>query len=226
MHRIGRSITVACGLALLAADSVAGQGAAGVDHTAVSPAQFDALVGLARQRLERALLIPSEDNEDLRRPLIEEAESFARTAAELRPAEPEGWFLVAASMGLRAEYESTRQRVRLGGDIWQMAATALELDPDHVGAHHVLGRLNLEAMSLSGFARVVAAHLYGSQVLRRAVELDPDALYHRLWLARMYRERGDDDTAREMLQDLQSRPAPTELDRTWQQQAAEDLEEL
>jgi hypothetical protein len=29
-----------------------------------------------------------------------------------------------------------------------------------------------------------------------------------------------------MLQDLQSRPARTELDRTWQQQAAEDLEEL
>jgi tetratricopeptide (TPR) repeat protein len=236
VHRIGGSITVACGLVVLAASHAAGQGAAGVDHTAASPAQFDALVGLAKERLERALLIDEED-EDARRPLLAEAERYSRAAAELRPDEAEGWFLVAASIGLRSQYESMRQQVRLGAEIWELAATALERDPNHPGAHHVMGRLNLEAMELSGFGRMIATHLFGSQTLRRAsweqaeshlekaAELEP-ALYHHLWLGRLYRARDREDEARAQYRLMLDMPASSRLDEIWIEEARKDLARL
>ena len=196
--------------------------------------QFEALTRTARARLERALLIDSGD-EDRRKPLLMEAERYARAAAELMPASAEGWFLVAASVGLRAEYESTRTQIRMGGEVWTMATTALDRDPSHAGAHHVMGRLNLEAMSLSGVARMIATHFYGSEVLRRAswdqaehhlrraAVLEPEQAYHKLWLARLYIERDDDDDARPLLQKIVEAAPRTPLDRVWQQEAAEEL---
>ncbi|HEX6589103.1 MAG TPA: tetratricopeptide repeat protein [Longimicrobiales bacterium] len=199
--------------------------------------QFEALVRTARARIERALLIDAED-EDRRKPLLLEAERYARAAAELKPGAADGWFLIAAAVGLRGEYESTRAQVRLGGVVWEMAATALDRDPDHAGAHHVMGRLNLEAMSLSGVARMIATHFYGSEVLRRAswaqaerhlrlaAALEPDQLYHRLWLARLYIERGDDDEARRLLRELLAIQGRTELDRVWREEAARELQAI
>ena len=226
---------------LLAPDRATGQGTAApvdrIDETEAGSRQFAELVRLAGERLERALLIDEED-EDARRPLIAEAERYARAAAQLRPDEPDGWFLAAASLGLQAQYESTRRQVRMGGEMWSLATTALERDPDHPGAHHVLGRLNLEAMSLSGLARMVATHLYGSDMLRqaswqqaeehlrRAVRLEPDALYHRLWLARLYVERGEEDDARRVLEEMRTIPAVTALDTIWMEEAEQELDDL
>ena len=237
MHRIRTGVVVACGLVLLGTASAAGQGAAGTDAPVASAAQFDALARLARDRLHRALLIGEED-EEARRPLLVEAEGYARAAAELRPDEADGWFLLAAAMGLRSEYESMRQQVRMGAEIWQFAATALERDPDHAGAHHVMGRLNLEAMELSGIGRMIATHLFGSQMLRqasweqaawhleRAAELEPEALYHHLWLARLHRARDRDDEARAHLRVIVDSPARSALDEIWIREAREDLEDL
>lgn len=167
-----------------------------------------------------------------------EAERYARAAAELMPGEADGWFLIAAAIGLRGEYESTRTQIRMGGEIWTMATTALDRDPDHPGAHHVMGRLNLEAMSLSGVARMIATHFYGSDVLRRAsweqaerhlrraAALDPAQTYHKLWLARLYIERDNEEDARPLLDAILAADARTALDRLWQQEAAEELREL
>ena len=119
-----------------------------------------------------------------------------------------------------------------------MATTALDRDPDHAGAHHVMGRLNLEAMSLSGVARMIATHFYGSDMLRRtsweqaerhlrrAVALEPKHQYHRLWLARLYIERGEEDDARRLLEQVIAANARTPLDRKWQEEAAEELQSL
>lgn len=239
-RKYAASIGMVIGLALAPAGA-AGQGSVpGVDRieqTEAGSRQFDELVRLAGDRLKRALLI-DEDDEDGRRPLLAEAERYARSAAQLQPDEAEGWFLTAASLGLRSQYESTRQQVRIGGEMLALANTALERNPDHAGAHHIVGRLNLEAMSLSGFARMIATHLYGSEMLRqaswqraeehlrRAVRLEPDALYHRLWLARLYIERGEEDDARRLLEQIGTMSAETELDAIWKAEAAEDLAEL
>ena len=209
--------------------------AAPVDTAAAR--QFQALTRVARDRIERALLIDPED-EDRRKPLLLQAERYARGAAELMPDHADGWFLIAAAVGLRAEYESTRTQIRLGGEIWAMATTALDRDPNHAGAHHVMGRLNLEAMSLSGMARLIATHFYGSDVLRRtsweqaerhlrrALALEPTQQYHRLWLARLYVERGAEDDARRLLEQVVAAAAATPLDRVWKEEAVAELQTL
>lgn len=199
--------------------------------------QFQALTRVARDRIERALLIDHED-EDRRKPLLLQAERYARGAAELMPDRADGWFLAAAALGLRAEYESTRTQIRLGGEIWAMATTALDRDPNHAGAHHVLGRLNLEAMSLSGMARMIATHLYGSELLRRAsweqaerhlrraLALEPAQQYHRLWLARLYLERDDEEDARTLLEQVLAAEARSPLEQVWQEEAAAELRDM
>ena len=226
-------------LAALTAGPALAQGSGGGEPSAVvsDARQFEQLAALAEARLQSALLI-EEDDEDARKPLLMEAERYARAAAQVAPDEAQGWFLVAASIGLQAQYESTRKQVRMAGEMLSMATTALDRDPNHAGAHHVIGRLNLEAMSLSGMARIIATHLYGSALLRsaswaeaeshlrRAAELEPDALYHRLWLARLHEERGEEDDARRVLEELLTHDPADELDRIILADAAEDLDEL
>lgn len=226
-------------LLLLPAGAVA-QGTAGSEPLGggAPTRQFDELTRLASDRLHQALLLDEEQQRAPRVALVREAERYARGATELEPGSAEGWFLVAASLGLRAHYEPTREKIRMAGEMWSHASTALERDPDHAGAHHVLGRLNLEAMTLSGMARMIATHFYGStllrhaswqqaeQHLRSAVALEPEALYHRLWLARLYIERDEEDEAEQLLRAIVAAPADSPLDRIWKKEAAEELEDL
>ena len=62
--------------------------------------------------------------------------------------------------------------------------------------------------------------------LRRAAELEPEALYHRLWLARLYIERDREEEARPLLEQLLVSPADSPLDRLWKVEAAAELEGL
>ena len=49
---------------------------------------------------------------------------YARAAAELMPADAQGWFLVGASLGLQAQYESTRRQVRMAGEMLSISSVS------------------------------------------------------------------------------------------------------
>lgn len=199
--------------------------------------EYRRLTANAGARIERALLLDKND-EAARRPLLEAAEREARRALQLLPAEADAWFLVAASVGMLSEHESARRQVQMAAEVWAAADSALARDPDHAGAHHIVGRLNYEAMRASGFVRLVATHLFGSTLMRRAswqaaerhmrraAELEPDLPVHRLWLARLYVEQGDEQTARPLFQSVLSRAPASELERRWQQEARAELADL
>lgn len=198
-------------------------------------ARYEELCHSAARSLARGLLA---DDEEQKRALYLEAERHARAAAELMPERADGHFLVAAALGVRSELESVRLRIRMAGEVHEHARTALEHDPDHAGAHHVMGRLNLEAKRAPALARMLASHLFGSSLirtasweaaeahLRRAAQLEPAALMHRLWLARLYIERGRREAARRELQTILSMEARSELDRQWQEEAGQELVRL
>lgn len=199
--------------------------------------QYRALSRVAHERLEEALLLPRSEDERGRALLIE-AERYARSAVDLIPDSAHAYFLVAAALGLRSDHESARQRVRMAGEVHAAAQSALEREPEHAGAHHVMGRLHLEAMRVSGMARLIATHLFGSTMMRRAsweqaeshlrkaAELQPGQMVHRLWLARLHIARDEEDDARRELEAVLSAESGSELDRLWQREAAEELEEL
>lgn len=250
-NRVVRRSALACALVALPWVGAAGQESTGtpaptahrsplgetIDRERSRLLQFHELNRIAIERIEDALLLPRE--EDARgRALLVEAERYARAAVDLMPDSAQGYFLVAAALGLRTDHESARQRVRMAGEVHAAALAALKREPDHAGAHHVMGRLHLEAMQVAGVTRLVAMHLFGSTMmrrasweqaethLRRATELEPDLLLHRLWLGRLHVARDDEDDARRELEAVMSGAARSDLDRRWQREAAEELERL
>ena len=144
-----------------------------------------------------------------RRELYERATRYARRAVAAKPADADGHFHLARSLGVAALSVGVRDRVKYATEVRSEALRALELDPTHPGAMHVLGVWNAEVMRLNGFERTIARTFLGGRVfgaaswadavryLEQAVAVDPDRLTHHLDLARIYRDVGEKAKARD-----------------------------
>lgn len=173
-----------------------------------------------------------------RRALFEEGERLARRAVEANPNDAEGHFSMARALGRVALTKGARDRVKYGTQVRASALRALELQPDHPGALHVLGRWNAEVMRLSGFTRFFAKNLLGGKVLgeaswdnarrnmERAVEVDPDRLVHHLGLAEIYLDIDEEEKAREQLTLVVNGPVRDFNDPHYKREAAALLEKL
>lgn len=174
----------------------------------------------------------------LRDSMFAVAETFASRAVESDPVSADAWFALANALGRTALSKSARQRVRLGTRVREAALRAIELDPRHDGAHHVLGRWNAEVMRLSGISRFFARRFLGARVfdeasweaaiehLTRAAELDPAYIYHRLDLAEVLVERKRWREARSELEAIPALPDRDIEDAIHRRRAAELLGEI
>jgi uncharacterized protein (TIRG00374 family) len=118
------------------------------------------------------------------------------------PDDAEAHYLFAVALGHRLELSGTREKIRLGAATRAEAEMALALDPNHAGAHHVLGRLNAAAMRLSTLTRLVARRVLGAKALdgaswdqaeyhfSRALSLEPWNPRHSLELGVLYADTG------------------------------------
>jgi FimV-like protein len=166
------------------------------------------------------------------------AEWHARAALRAREDGVQARHWLAVSLGRRALVEGVRTRVQLAEQIREEALKVLELDSLHAGAHNVLGEWNAEVRRLSGLERWVAGNILGGDTmgsasweaarrhLQRAVELDPDGLIHRLALARVYADTGEEELAREQLREVLDRPVAEPTDPLHKQEAQELLRDL
>lgn len=140
--------------------------------------------------------------------------------------------MLAQALGRLSRTKGGKERVRYARDIYNEAARALELDPDHDGALHVLGAWHAEVRRLSGVARFFARTVLGGGFLsrahwdsavvhlERAVERRPNYLYHRLELAEIYADAGRPDDAIRELERLLALPATSDvMDPAYQRQA-------
>jgi tetratricopeptide (TPR) repeat protein len=144
-----------------------------------------------------------------RKALFLKAQKLARGAVEANPKDPEAHFHLARALGLSALSVGVRDRVKYANEIRNAAVTALELDPNHPGALHVLGVWNAEIMRLNGFERFFGKNMLGGKTfsqaswknaieyMERAVALDPDRLTHHLDLAKIYADVREKAKARE-----------------------------
>ena len=126
------------------------------------------------------------------------AERWARRAVAANPNGADGHFALAQAIGRASLTLGKKERVRRAKEIRDEALRAVELDPRHDGAYHVLGRWNAEIMRLSGIQRFFAKSFLGGavfnqaswanavQYMERAVSIRPDYIYHHLDLAEMY----------------------------------------
>lgn len=148
-------------------------------------ADVEALWRAARAALMLGVL---EERTDVEEALFVRAGDYGEAAVALRPDDPEVLYWAAASLGREALQHGPRTSTRLVQRVWDLTHRILEIDPQHAGAHNILGKLNQEVMSLSGFERFVARLLFSIDPLkeanwddalghhRRAVEADPETV--------------------------------------------------
>ncbi len=184
-----------------------------------------ALVDIGKQ-------IPDSVKSPARDSLYALAERHASRAVAAEPAAANGHFALALAIGRGSLSKSKEERIRRATEIRTEALAAIELDPGHDGAFHVLGRWNAEIMRLSGFSRFFARSFLGAGIfkyaswqaaianLERAVQLDPSRIYHHLDLAEVYIDRKRFADARAELEKVDTLPLREVLDSAYKADAA------
>jgi hypothetical protein len=147
-------------------------------------------------------------------------------------------FSLALVLGRLSRTRGGKQRVAFAKIIYDEAARAVQLDPRHDGAYHILGIWNAEVKRLSGFTRFFAKTLFGAGFMdraswdsavanmERAVSLNPQHVYHRLELAGVYVDVGQPAKAMEQLETIEHLPVGDPMDPYYKRVAAEALTEL
>jgi tetratricopeptide (TPR) repeat protein len=160
-----------------------------------------------------------------------------RAVAE-RPQGLEGLHWRGAAEGRRAINAGPNYAADLVQRVSDDARAILAIDPDHCGAHNMLGKMNYEIMILSGIERFFGRMLVGTQALRdsnweeaeehleAAVLSCPDMVVFRFDLGELYRKRGRVDQAREALRKATELPPLHPIDPFLQREALRHLEEL
>lgn len=199
------------------------------------PKNYEALWKASRDAVD---LGEAETDATKRTALYKEAEGFARRAVEANPGDAEAHFHLARSLGRAALTLGKKDRVKYAGEVRAQALAALEKNPNHPGALHVMGVWNAEVMRLSGIERFFAKNLLGGKVfstaswdnavsyMERAVAADPDRIVHHLDLGEIYADVGSKAKAREQFELVAKLPAREFNDVRYKRQAEQDLAKL
>ena len=170
----------------------------------LAPSNYDLLWRASRELIDLAEAAPTKAQHTA---LNSRAESYARRAVAANAGGADGRFMLAVALGRTALSVGSRERVKYATEIHDQAAAAVKIDPRHAGALHVLGMWNAEIMRLSGITRFAARNFLGAKVFGRAnwadarkyleaaVSVDPGRITHRLDLAEIYADNGDEPKA-------------------------------
>lgn len=196
---------------------------------------FDALWRASRELVDMGEFEPDKAVQKAR---YQRAEKLARKAVALRPNSADVHFHLARAVGRAAMAASPRERVRYAMEVRSQALAALDRDPNHAGALHIMGVWNAEVMRLNPIARTFAKTFMGGQamktaswsealrLLERSAEIEPQRLVHRLDMARVLSDMGQKAEAREAYQAALSMPLTDPNDDRYRQAAEEELKRL
>jgi len=163
---------------------------------------------------------------------------FAERAIRADSMGADGHYALAMVLGRLSRTKGSKERVRYAKLIYDEATRAVTINPNHDGAHHVLGAWNAEVKRLSGIQRFFAKALFGGgfmsvatwedavKHLERAVALNPQHIYHRLELAEVYSDLEQYTKAREQLNIIPTLPIRDVLDAQYKEDAAALLADI
>jgi hypothetical protein len=149
----------------------------------------------------------------------------------VRPDGADGHFLLAQALARGSLGRSRRERIAVAEEIHREALRAIQLDPRHDGAYHVLGRWHAQIMRLPAFQRMVARRLLGGgsfgqaswdgavQNLETAVAIAPRSITHRLDLAEVLADREQRAAAVVQLDAVLALPEVDPMDAVYKQRA-------
>ncbi|HJT22713.1 MAG TPA: tetratricopeptide repeat protein [Nitrospira sp.] len=154
----------------------------------------------------------------------EEGAKIADKAIELQERNADAHYLYAANSGSAAQLKGMMASALTIQDLKRHVKRALELNPNHAPALHMMG------MMLEELPWILGGDADGAlSYLRQAVTADPNYAHARLDLAKAYLKRKDAAAARRELSIILRQPLatpPSETDRRRRQEAVNLLDSL
>jgi len=205
---------------------------------AIDSMSYDALWRTSQILVDMGKQLPNAQRAH-RDSLYAEGLELAQRAVNVNAQGADGHFMVAVATGRVALTKGARERVRYAGVVRESALRAIELNPRHAGAMHVMGRWNAEIERLPGVTKFFAKTFLGASVFNQAswenafsyfeqsIALEPDNIYHHLDMAEALRDAHREQDAIPHLERVAQLPLGCDpMDATYQQQAAELLAQL
>ena len=124
----------------------------------------------------------------------QEGARYAQRVIDLQERNADGHYLYAANLGGAAQLKGVMASAFTVTTLKKHARRAVELDPEHAAALHMMGMLLEELPGFLGGDSEEAL-----RYLRRSVQADPTYTHARLNLAKAYLERDDTGTAKKEL---------------------------
>ena len=163
---------------------------------AIRPADPDLLVCLSKSLSDRVFTEDVFHNHPLARAISKEAAEISERAIELSPKCSEAHLCLGAALGRLSMWSDNREKVELSGTIKERCEEAIRLDPTSDLALHVLGRYQHQMANLGRIVRALVRVMYGGKlepgtleeaetIFRRAIEIAPKRLIHRVELGKL-----------------------------------------
>jgi len=174
---------------------------------------YEALWKLARAYVDVGMALPKKEQPQH----YALGEKLARRCATLYPDSANGHFFLAVALGRVALYEGGKRKIQISKEVKAEAERALQADPKHDGAMHVLGRWNYELADLNFIERTVAKIVFGglpsgasyeqsAQYFAQAIKFSPEKPVHHYELARTLLKLDRDSDARQHLEQCLALP--------------------
>ncbi|MGM8837894.1 hypothetical protein [Thermus sp. 93170] len=165
-----------------------------------------------------------------KRAWFEKAEKAASQAIAKDPGYPEGYFERARALGRLSQYKGILEALSegLAPRIRNDLERTLKLKPDHAGAMVALALWHFELVQ-KGWLVAATQGADGGKVeplMKKAIELEPNVIIHRVEYAKVLAAWGKKEEARKQLEIALSLPARTAADRYDQERARQDLAKL
>jgi tetratricopeptide (TPR) repeat protein len=211
------------------------------DTTPVQPANplyCEALWKAAREISDVAKQLLGDSLKQRRDSLYSLGRTWAEEAIRADSSVANGHFALALVLGRLSRTRGGKERVRFARIIYGETERTIQMDPQHDGAYHILGMWNAEVKRLSGLTRFAAKTFLGAGFMsraswdsavanmERAVQLNPQHVYHRLELASVYLDVDQPAKAKEQLQAIAGLPDGDPMDPYYKRLAAAALADI
>jgi regulator of microtubule dynamics protein 3 len=148
---------------------------------------------------------------------------YAKKAEQIKSENAESHYVLALAYGRLAEISSPKERVTALKDIQTHASKCVQIDPNHAGGYHLLGRLNHRVANLSSAETAAANLLLGGvpkgmtnekavAYFKKAASLRPEYILYWKDLAVALADVGEKDACKAALKKAIDLPILTEDD--------------
>jgi tetratricopeptide (TPR) repeat protein len=168
---------------------------------------------------------------------FEKGVEMARKAVSINAKNTMAHFSLAVALGRQSLIADSEERLKNAKEIKKEAEIIIKLDPNHAGAHHILGKLNSEIADLSWYKVAAAQMLYGGvpencsyekaeELINKAISLKDDYILYYLDAAINYERMDEEAKAIALLEKAKNLKPQTQDDPQRLIQINELLKEL